>query len=97
MGTKTTKEASELFAHLLKQKVSVLRERYVELSQEEMGLRFQRAARQLKNTSLLKKLRCRKARVKAALVVVCRAESGDKKAQKVLATSVSAEKTKEKR
>lgn len=97
MGTKTTKEASELFAHLLKQKVGVLRERYVELSQEEMGLRFQRAASQLKDTSLLKKLRRRKARVKAAIVAVCRAENGDKKVQKVLATDVSAEKTKEKK
>jgi ribosomal protein L29 len=69
---KVKKGSPELFSDLLGKNVHVLREQYVELSQEEMGLRFQRAAGQLKDTSLLKKLRCRKARVKAALTSVCR-------------------------
>ena len=45
-----------------------LREIYRGFAREEMNLRFQKARKELKDTSVLKKLRVRKARVKMLLV-----------------------------
>ena len=62
------------FSELLVKSVSDLRADYQSLAREEMSLRFQHAGKQLKNTSLLRSVRCRKARVKTALRVLLKKE-----------------------
>lgn len=59
-----------LFSELLKKSTSDLRSEYQSLGREEMSMRFQHAAKQLKNTSALRLLRRKKARVKTALAHV---------------------------
>ena len=59
-----------VFSELLKKSVSDLRNEYQSLGREEMSMRFQHAAKQLKNTSSLRLLRRKKARVKMALAHV---------------------------
>ena len=53
---------------------SELREVYQGLARELMNLRFQKARKELKDTSVLKKLRVRKARVKT--LIMCSRKEG---------------------
>ena len=59
-----------VFLELLAKSAADLRGEYQSLGREEMSMRFQHAAKQLKDTSALRLLRRKKARVKTALAHV---------------------------
>ncbi|TGW15896.1 50S ribosomal protein L29 [bacterium NHP-B] len=59
-----------VFLELMKKSATDLRAEYHALAREEMNLRFQHAAKQLKNTSSLRHVKRKKARVKTALCVI---------------------------
>jgi len=60
-------KVKSVFKEIVAKDLATLRQEYVSLAKDEMALRFQLAAKQLKDTTVIRKKKLLKARIKTAM------------------------------